>query len=228
MSSFRIGYKDQETNLRTNLVGRDLLDLKDDSCLDEWIQDAVFFAASDRSGASNVRHSIRAIKHITSYLETTPRGSKMFVSGPKLAELLNEAVGKPLVRMHKKSKTQNSPKMSIQQFLDQLAAYLAASEANQELETVTVDGVVDAFRSGDAVVILDMDGHDEKRLMSSTDLQTAGVHREGTSFRLCMKKLSIGGKIITQTWVEPVGDPEDPTTVNIRPHLDLDKFKQFR
>lgn len=97
-------------------------------------------------------------------------------------------------------------------------------DKKQIIREITLVGVVDEFDGETAKIILDNDGNDESRLMSSEELRAVGVIHEGQSFYLRGIEYSDGDK---EFCVELCGDPNKVTRVNIRPYLDLSKFKKL-
>ena len=93
-------------------------------------------------------------------------------------------------------------------------------------KALTIEGVVYEIDGENAEVVLDINGKDESRIMSTKYLQSGGIRYEGQSFELNVSKESKDGRTRTTTWVNPVGDPTKVTIVSVRQGLDLSKFKR--
>ncbi|MEK6953253.1 MAG: hypothetical protein AABX29_09655 [Nanoarchaeota archaeon] len=98
------------------------------------------------------------------------------------------------------------------------------ADQKQTVREVTIEGVVHEFDGEIAEVILNNSGNDEHRHIDTEYLKKAGITHTGQSFYIHGREYTDGK---TEVLVSPIGDPNKVTTVNIRPDLDLSKFKRL-
>ena len=85
---------------------------------------------------------------------------------------------------------------------------------------------IDEIRS-DELWVFDVNGRDEKRIMSAEMLRDNRVTHEGQSLRVRIQKLEREGRIDTVTCVEPLGDSAQLVHEDLWPDLDTTKFQRM-
>lgn len=102
-------------------------------------------------------------------------------------------------------------------------------DEKKDVREVVLECVVHEFFEDKALVIIMVDGDQEKRLMSREQLSRAGVIREGQPFNIEVAERSTPEGILeTIRRIKRTGDPSKWTMRRVRPELNIQKFKAPR
>lgn len=90
----------------------------------------------------------------------------------------------------------------------------------------TLECVIDKIDEDCAFVIILVNDHKEERMMSADLLLRAGVVREDQPFQIEVTEIITPEGLESRRLIKPVGDPSKWRLEQVRPDLDLDKFKK--
>lgn len=190
-------------------------------------------------GASEYLSSLLLnVRFIQAEAQWLPKNVDPLISGDRLSSLLETGIAQPILyvlRQHERADTLISDHVPM---YGGLAAPLGRSERRDSerptrpsqpddpvLKEFVLDGVVDAFRGEDAVVIFDVDGRDERRLMSAELLRDNRIMHEGESLRLRIQMVARQDRVEIVTRVEPIDEGTAVAHEDLWPDLDIEKFK---
>ncbi len=178
------------------------------------------------------------VRFVQSEARWLPKDVDPLISGERLSFLLEEGIARPIQHpLEERERTGTLRNVQILEYsssfgpIEQLPPRRVHHPAppgepvEEVLEEFMLDGVVDEFRGEDAVVVFDVEGRDEKRVMSAAMLRDNRVTHDGQSLRLRIMRVEREGHIDTVTRVEPLSDPTQLAHEDLWPNLDTAKFQ---
>ena len=95
------------------------------------------------------------------------------------------------------------------------------------IKDILINGVVHEINEEDeTIVILDIQGLEERRVMSSQRLKNAGIIREEQGFELHAREYELNGEVKQEYYISRLEDSQYCETIELVPNLDVSKFRR--